>query len=108
MAPAASSRTVLVADDNRFFRTFLTYALDDGGYRCLGAASGSEALAILRRELPDIHAVVLDLALPGLNGFELLARLRALPGGATLPAVVLAQHGISPTERELLVQDAAL
>ena len=73
-APAAAER-VLVVDDEPDFVALVAYHLAKAGYRVSTAASGSDALALARRERPAL--VVLDLMLPGLSGFDVLAELRA-------------------------------
>ena len=73
-APAAAER-VLVVDDEPDIVALVAYHLAKAGYRVSTAASGSDALALARRERPAL--VVLDLMLPGLSGFDVLAELRA-------------------------------
>ena len=102
MTAIPSPRTVLVAEDSRFFRSMLSYALDEDGLRCVAAATGEEALAILGRELPEVHLLLTDLGMPGMNGFELIERVRALPGGLDLPIIVISQFGLNAVEREIL------
>lgn len=78
---------VLVADDDRDIATMLARYLRAKGVAVVEAYNGNEALAQLQRDPPD--ALILDLMLPGLSGQEVLARVRALPGLARLPVVVL-------------------
>ncbi|HLJ65739.1 MAG TPA: response regulator [Chloroflexota bacterium] len=68
--------SVLIVDDDPEIRDLLAQFLGDEGYRCQTAASGTEVLARLEpsKELPDI--MVLDLMMPGVNGYEVLANLR--------------------------------
>ncbi len=67
----------------------LARALAESGYRCRESASGVEALAMLRQEVPSL--LLLDFHMPELDGAELLARLRADkdPASAQLPVIVL-------------------
>lgn len=78
---------VLVVDDDERSRKLLEIVLAIEGYRVLSAASGQEALAAIERHVPD--AVVLDFLMPGMDGPELCARIRALPLQRRLPLVVL-------------------
>jgi two-component system OmpR family response regulator len=71
---------VLVVDDEDNIAFLVGSALGLAGYAVTAAASGSEALAAAERERPD--AVVLDVMLPDLDGFEVLRRLRATGCGA--------------------------
>ena len=65
---------VLLVDDEPNLRHTLRYSLRQAGYDVAAAATGEEALDLARRENPDV--VVLDVMLPGLDGFEVCRRLR--------------------------------
>jgi two-component system, OmpR family, response regulator len=73
MARAMGPRSVLVVDDDGATRSALQALLHDEGYVVMTAASGGEALAILRSIRPDL--VLLDLRLPDLGGAQVLDRL---------------------------------
>src|SRR5665213_1700066 len=79
---------VLVVDDEPAIRRFLRTSLDVQGYRVSEAADGGEALDMMRRNAVDV--LVLDLGLPGIDGFEVIRRLRA--AGQTVPIVVLSSR----------------
>lgn len=66
---------ILVVDDEQSIRTIVEYALRDAGFEVLMAARGDEALEIVAREAVDL--VVLDLMLPGVDGFGVLKAVRA-------------------------------
>jgi diguanylate cyclase (GGDEF)-like protein/PAS domain S-box-containing protein len=66
--------TILIVDDRPLNREFLTTLLGYGGHRLLEAANGKEALAIVRAEHPDL--IVTDIRMPGMDGYELVNRLR--------------------------------
>ena len=74
-----SDRPILVVDDDRSFRAFVTTTVQDAGYEVVEAGSGEEALDEVRAAEPQ--AVVLDVHLPGLSGHEVCSQLRDLPGG---------------------------
>ena len=79
---------VLVVDDDPNLRELVSLRLQKAGHRVLTAASAGEALAMVdERGAPDI--VVLDVAMPGMTGFELLPALRAIDGMGALPAIFL-------------------
>ena len=71
---AADAGTVLVVDDELYGRELLTSMLRVGGYRSLTADSGEAALDVLGRERVD--AVLLDVMMPGMNGYEVCRRIK--------------------------------
>src|SRR5690348_9291601 len=79
--------TILVVDDNAQNRALAQSTLEDEGYRILTATGGEEALALLEQNRPD--CILLDVNMPGMNGLVLCERIRALPGGASVPIVFL-------------------
>jgi two-component system CheB/CheR fusion protein len=76
MAPRAAR--ILVVDDDRDSVTGLLHLLNDEGFTALGAGAGEEALSALRSFDPD--AVLLDIAMPGLNGWEVARQIRRMKG----------------------------
>jgi DNA-binding response OmpR family regulator len=68
------SPTILVVDDEADMLNLLRLILRRGGWQVVTAASGSEALQLADRYLPDL--ILLDIMMPGLNGHEVCARLR--------------------------------
>ena len=89
---------VLVIDDEAAIRDSLRMILEYEDYQFVGAASGQEALDIVRRERPDI--VLLDIKMPGMDGMEVLRKLRALDEG--LPVVMISGHGTTATAVEAI------
>ncbi len=81
------SQTILVVDDNEANRALAQNTLEDEGYRVLLATGGEEALAVFSRERVD--CVLLDVRMPGLDGFAVCERLRVLPRGGDTPVVFL-------------------
>ncbi len=77
-------------------RDSLRMTLEYEGYDFLGAATGQEGLALAEREAPDL--VLLDVKMPGMDGLEVLDRLRAM--NETLPVVVVSGHGTISTAVE--------
>ena len=71
---AVATHRVLVVDDEPDITGLVAYHLAKAGYRVITAANGTEALKSVREERPDL--VVLDLMLPGLSGYDVLAELR--------------------------------
>ncbi len=88
----ASSRPILVVDDEPHIGMIIRTRLEQDGFRVLLAEDGPEAFRQLEQE-PAIALVVLDLMLPGLSGADILRRLRDDPRWAALPCIVLTAAG---------------
>lgn len=86
-SPPARRKTILVVDDARFFRELIVDVLAPLSCTVLTAGDGDEALETVRRERPSL--VILDLNLPGLDGFGLMKAIRLQPelGGIHLLAM---------------------
>jgi DNA-binding response OmpR family regulator len=79
------SATILIVDDEYAVARGIQYALEQEGYQVSVAGSGEEALALAADLAPDL--VVLDVRMPGMDGFETLRRLRA--EGSKAPVLML-------------------
>ncbi|MEJ2698914.1 MAG: EAL domain-containing protein [Desulfuromonadales bacterium] len=84
---------ILVVDDEAFMREVFREALEDTGFRVEEASSGQEALVAFERLRPDL--VILDLVMPGMDGFEICTALRSLKNGRNTP--ILAVTGLQDT-----------
>jgi CheY-like chemotaxis protein len=82
-----SAKQVLVVDDNPLSRKLLNDILSAEGYRVRNAASGCEALSAIAEERPDL--ILLDIMMPGMDGFEVVRRLRADKTTHTPPIVMV-------------------
>ena len=71
--------TVLVVDDDDGVRHIMARKVKQAGYRVLTARDGVEALTVLEQSGGEVHLVVCDLLMPRLDGYQLAARLTALP-----------------------------
>jgi two-component system cell cycle response regulator len=69
-----SKARILAVDDQRYFRELIEGLLDDEGYNVQTTSSGEEALHILERE--DFDIVITDLVMPGIDGAELVRRIK--------------------------------
>ena len=70
-----STRRILIADDDPLLRALLVHRLSADGYEILTAEDGSQALATIRDQHPDL--IVLDALMPVMDGFEVLRRLKS-------------------------------
>ena len=80
-------QVVLVADDDPVMRLMMSAVLSEAGFRVLEAADGTEALALAMADRPDL--LILDLVMPGIDGFEVCRRIRADATLAEVPILVL-------------------
>jgi DNA-binding response OmpR family regulator len=76
-------KKILLVDDERAIRKVLSIKLKISGYDVVAASSGREALELIESACPDI--MLLDVIMPGINGFEVLQKLRST---SELPVVV--------------------
>jgi CheY-like chemotaxis protein len=90
-AALAEPRRVLVVDDNIDAAQGLHLVLEMQGHTARVAYDGAEALRVLADFWPEI--VLLDIALPELDGYEVARRIRALPGGAAVRLIALTGWG---------------
>jgi CheY-like chemotaxis protein len=83
--------SVLVVDDETDIRAAVSELLAEEGYQVLDAANGEEALQKARAFHPDV--VLLDLMMPGMNGWEFRAQQKGDPELAQIPVIVLSALG---------------
>ncbi len=95
---SSQSKTVLVVDDDRAARELLERRLRFEGFEVLSAGSAPDALECARLTPPD--AIVADIVMPGVDGFEFCKSIRVEPGLRSVPVVLMSGH-------ELLVADKA-
>ena len=92
--------TILIVEDEYAVARGIQYALQQEGYQVAVARSGEEGLEFALREAPDL--VVLDVRLPGIDGFEVLRRLRT--SGSKAPVLVLTardeEMDVNPTKEK--------
>ena len=102
---SAGALRVLIVDDDPETRQLVIDTLLTEGHFPLGAPNTSEAMRILESQGAD--AIVLDLLLPGRNGFEFLADIRATERWGRIPVFVLSVKDLDERERETLAAHAA-
>jgi len=98
LSAPAREPLVLIVDDQPANIQLLGQMLSDAGYEVMPASSGEQALARAQARQPDL--VLLDMMMPGMDGFELCRRLKADPKLLEVPTIFLT----AATEREFLVR----
>jgi CheY-like chemotaxis protein len=92
--------TVVAIDDDPLAIELVRASLEPEGWTVLGAATGQEGLALIREQQPS--AVLLDLLMPGMDGFEVVEALRADPGTRSIPVVILTSKSMTQQDKERL------
>jgi two-component system chemotaxis response regulator CheY len=82
---------ILIVDDVATIRQIVTAVMQGVGYKVHEAASGEDALALADRQ--RVHLVLADMNLPGMNGLDLVSRLRAHKSYRSTPIVMLTKGG---------------
>jgi len=85
------SKKVLIVEDNPSVLRATSYILEKEGYEVLTAQNGLEGLKKAKENSPDL--LILDVMLPGIDGFEICHRLRGEPQTANLPIVMFSAKG---------------
>jgi CheY-like chemotaxis protein len=81
--------TILVVEDDPNIQEMMAELLTDEGYVVLTAATGASGLALLARQAGIIRLVVLDLMMPGINGWEVSAQIQADPALRRIPVLIV-------------------
>jgi two-component system, cell cycle response regulator DivK len=93
--------TVLIVEDNEPSRDALSRRLQRRGYQVLPAIDGHQAVAIATATRPDI--ILMDLGLPGIDGWEATTRLKQDTTTSQIPIIVLSAHAMT-SDRELALR----
>ena len=97
-------RRILVVDDEEHLRELVQACLEDlGGWQTLVAGSGEECLQILQTERPN--AILLDLSMPGMDGFAVYEILQSDPITRSIPLILLTAK-VLPSDRAKFAQMA--
>ena len=83
-------KTVLVVDDNSVNRMMLRGILDDV-YDIVEAENGKEVIEILEQQIDSLSAVVLDILMPVMDGYEFLEKVKAAPKLCNIPVIAVTQ-----------------
>jgi CheY-like chemotaxis protein len=92
--------TVVAIDDDPLAIELVRASLEPEGWTVLGAATGQEGLALIRERQPS--AVLLDLLMPGMDGFEVVEALRSDPDTKSVPVVILTSKSMTQQDKERL------
>jgi DNA-binding response OmpR family regulator len=85
------AKTILIVEDDKFLRELIAQKLTKEGYDISEAVDGEEGIKKIKTEKPDL--VLLDLILPGIDGFEVLSRMKADEKLAGIPVIILSNLG---------------
>ena len=97
----AATATILVVEDNEPSRDALARRLERRGFRMLLAVDGLEAVSLAHSERPDL--ILMDLGLPGIDGWEATRRLKADEVTRHIPIIVLSAHAMT-SDREMALE----
>jgi DNA-binding response OmpR family regulator len=85
------SKKILIVEDDKFLRELISRKLQQQEFSVVEAVDGTEGLQKTKEEKPDL--ILLDLILPGLDGFEVLTRIKQDPHLSSIPVVILSNLG---------------
>lgn len=84
-------KKILIVEDDPSFSRAINHIVEKEGYNVITASNGMTGLRMAKEENPDL--LILDVMLPGLDGFEICSRLRQDPPTAGLPIIMLSAKG---------------
>ena len=87
------AKTILIIEDDKFLRELIVRKLKEEGYQTIEAGEGEEGLEKVKKEKPDL--ILLDLILPGMDGFEVLGKIKEEPSLSSIPVIILSNLGQS-------------
>ncbi len=84
-------KKILIIEDDRFLKELMSKKLVGEGYQISEVIDGEEGVRAVKSEKPDL--ILLDLILPGIDGFEVLTRIKQDPEIAQIPVIILSNLG---------------
>lgn len=81
------AKTILIIEDDTFIRNLISQKLIQEGYDIFETIDGKEGIKKLKEKKPDL--VLLDLILPGIDGFEVLSKMKEDPNLSAIPVIIL-------------------
>jgi two-component system cell cycle response regulator DivK len=94
------SRRVLLIDDHEDNRRIVRDLLTSVGYELLEATTGEEGVAMAERERPDL--ILMDIQLPGFDGYEATRRIKANPALHAIPIIAVTSYALSGDDQKAL------
>ena len=91
---------ILLVEDNEMNRDMLSRRLERRGYDVIVAVDGEEGVALARTDGPDL--VVMDLSLPGIDGWEATRQLKAAEETRSIPVLALTAHAMAGDREKAL------
>lgn len=85
------AKTILIIEDDKFLRDLIAKKLIKEDFEISEAIDGEEGARKVKEEKPDL--ILLDLILPGIDGFEVLSKIKEDPGLASIPVIILSNLG---------------
>jgi len=85
------AKTILIIEDDKFLRELIVQKLLKEDYEISEAVDGEEGFKKIKEEKPDL--VLLDLILPGIDGFEVLSKVKEEPNLTKIPIIILSNLG---------------
>ena len=82
---------ILIIEDDKFLRELIVSKLTKENYEVFEAVDGEEGVKKIREEKPDL--ILLDLILPGIDGFEVLSQMKSDPVVSSIPVIILSNLG---------------
>jgi CheY-like chemotaxis protein len=82
---------ILVVEDDKFLRELMSQKLVNEGYEIVQAFDGEEGIKMAKKEMPDL--ILLDLILPGVDGFGALTEIKNDPETSKIPIIILSNLG---------------
>ncbi|HEY5023176.1 MAG TPA: response regulator [Gemmatimonadaceae bacterium] len=110
LGTADQPASVLIVDDERLNRDLLEVMLKPEGFVLVSAASGEEALSLIARQPPDL--ILLDVMMPGMDGYEVARRIKGNHGARNIPIIMLTaldgrdtrMHGLNAGAEDFLTK----
>jgi two-component system, cell cycle response regulator DivK len=99
-----AQRRVLVVDDNEDNRRILRDLLRSGGYEVVEATTGEDGIATAKAGTPDL--ILMDIQLPGIDGYEATRRIKADPTLRRIPLIVVTSYALSGDDAKALAAGA--
>jgi two-component system cell cycle response regulator DivK len=90
------TQRILVIEDTEDNRQIVRDLLESAGYELIEALDGIEGVAAAEREHPDL--ILMDIQLPGIDGYEATRRIRAIPALAQVPIIAVTSYALSGDE----------